>query len=182
MEQQYAPEFSRVLMLEKVGQFAYTFNIEAKEQERVLLAQRFNIPRIDLLKAKFVINRGSTTGEYNVDGFVTADVTQSCVVSLEDVSAHLEFPIHLLLRRGCEEDFADDIEANFEDSHVDLDFYQDFEIDLGEICAQYLSLALDPYPRLNDPQEQEPAEEVEKEKLDKKVNPFIVLEKLRKSS
>jgi uncharacterized metal-binding protein YceD (DUF177 family) len=178
--EQGASEFSRVLILEKVGQFAYVTNIEANETERSKLAQRFNIPRIDLLKAHFEIVRGNISGEYKVDGHVIADVTQSCVVSLADVPAHLEFPIHLVLRRGTEEEFQEDIDANFEDTEVDLEFYQHHEIDLGEMCAQYLSLALDPYPRSDIKEGENPFEE--KPIIENKVNPFSVLEKLQKPS
>jgi uncharacterized metal-binding protein YceD (DUF177 family) len=174
-----ASEFSRVLPLEKVGQLAYTFNIEANERERELLTQRFNIRGIRFFKANFVIRKGVGTGEYTVDGSVVADVVQSCVVSLEDVPAHLEFPIHLLLRQGQEEDFALDIEANFEDNKVDLDFYQNYEIDLGELASQYLSLALDPYPRHS--KVQDPVEETREEETgqEKNLNPFAVLQKLK---
>ncbi len=178
--EQSAPEFSRVVVLEKVGLSPYAVNIEANESEKAQLAKRFNIPRIGFLKASFMINKGSMSGEYKVDGSVVADVTQSCVVSLEDVPAHLEFPIHLILRQGNEEEFQDDIEANFEDADVDLEFYQSFEIDLGEICAQYLSLALDPYPRSPRHNDSTPFEEPEEG--EKKLNPFAVLEKLQKPS
>lgn len=176
--EQYAPEFSRVVILEKVGQSVYAINIEANETERSKLVQRFGILGIGSLKAHFEINRGNISGEYTVDGQVVADVIQACVVTLEEVPAHLDFPIHLILRRGSEEEFHDDIEANYEDEEKDLEFYQNHEIDLGEICAQYLALALDPYPRRLVKDDKNTFENTEVS--DKKVNPFAVLEKLQK--
>jgi uncharacterized metal-binding protein YceD (DUF177 family) len=105
-----------------------------------------------------------------------ADVTQSCIVTLEPVEAHVEGDFERRYLPNAE--FKDGETASHE-IHVDPDGEDPAEIlgreiDLGEILVEELSLALDPYPR-------KPGVEFtpEQDTVAKPDNPFAVLAKLK---
>jgi hypothetical protein len=153
------PEFSRPFNLDKVGQLAYTYEMTATPDELTALAKRFGVVSVDNLRAYFEIRRTSTQGEFEVDAHVVGDVVQSCVVTLQGVPEHLDFGYKVKLVEGAEgedhqgqEDFQGDLEWLAESAKAgDLEFYQNNEVDFGELSAQYLSLELNPYPRAEQP-------------------------------
>ena len=140
-------EFSRRIRVDSVSDRGLEVTIEATPAERQALATRFEIQSIDALASTMTLRR--VRGEMvKVAGSLSADVVQTCVVTLEPVPDHVEdsfealfAPPHLAHNQGGEE--------------VELDFHAedppepitDGGIDVGELTAQYLSLALDPYPR-----------------------------------
>jgi uncharacterized metal-binding protein YceD (DUF177 family) len=116
-----------------------------------------------------------------VSGQVDADVTQACVVTLAPVPAKIS--------EAFSADFAD--EDRRRPAETDLDFEADDppepirngHIDVGELAAEQLALALDPYPRAPGaavPAEYSPEEDSAAEpdaELDRPVNPFSILKK-----
>ena len=138
-------EFSRPVAIEGIGPKAQTRRIEAGELERRGLAQRFGLVALHGLSASLELWRPA--GDLvHAKGHLAADLVQSCVVTLDPVAATLDEPFHLLLGPlgGAPED------AGGPDLIVDLDEPEPLEgdaVDLGELVAQQLSLALDPYPR-----------------------------------
>ncbi|MEM7023065.1 MAG: DUF177 domain-containing protein [Pseudomonadota bacterium] len=74
-------------------------------------------------------------------GRLEAEVVQSCVVSLEDVPATVAETFECRFAPAGV-DLADDLAWD-----EDLEQLEGAELDLGEVFAQQLSLALDPYPR-----------------------------------
>ena len=81
-----------------------------------------------------------------VTGRLEADVVQSCVVTLEPVAATVVEPSSTgCSARKCPSEALDEVEI---DAEAELpEPVVDGRLDLGEILAQELSLALDPYPR-----------------------------------
>ncbi len=139
-----ASEFSRPFAVDGLRDGAAQVKVAAEPEERARLAQRFDLVAIDSLVASFNL-RLSPLGEVEVDGRLEAEVVQRCVVSLEAVPARvvesfeLRFaadappPVEDLSFGPGEEEPAEPLEGG--------------EIDLGEVAAQQLSLALEPYPR-----------------------------------
>jgi uncharacterized metal-binding protein YceD (DUF177 family) len=165
-------EFSRFIEADSVGAKPIERQISANAEERAALAERFELQKIDRLEAEFTLRRAGN-GVIHVKGTVHGDVVQSCVVTLEPVPAKIE------------ETFAADFaaEAKGQEAEEEIDFdsadppeaIRNGHIDLGELAAEHLSLALDPYPRAPGaqlPQGSEP-EEVE----ERPVNPFSILKK-----
>lgn len=135
------PELSR-----RVGVAAFadgrtvTLEVEADEAERAALARRFAIPGVESLTARLEA-RQLITGDILVEGTVSADVVQECVVTLEPVPAHLETT---LSQRFTHRPVSEDEEDENEDPPEPV---VDDAIEVGEIIVQNVSLALDPYPR-----------------------------------
>ncbi len=168
------PEFSRLFNLDKVGQLPYKYEITATAEELTELAQRFDLLRIEKLVATIDIRKSDHTKDFEVNARVTADVVQACIVTLAEVPDYLEFEFKLSLVEGDEDRFHDDMDWHTEaEKEYDLEFYQDNEVDFGEITAQYLSLEINPYPRAVMDEGQD--EEV----LPEKSNPFAVLNALK---
>jgi uncharacterized metal-binding protein YceD (DUF177 family) len=92
-------------------------------------------------------------------GWLEAQVVQSCVVSLEDVPATVRVPVERGYRRVTADEPAraahqqaaahqvDEWAGEWDD---DVEPLRGTQIDLGEMLAEELALALDPYPRAPD--------------------------------
>ncbi|WP_293867882.1 DUF177 domain-containing protein [uncultured Alsobacter sp.] len=145
--------------------------VEASEQERAALAKEFGLASIEELKGTYKVNRRGRT--VLVDGKVTASVTQTCVVTLEPFPAKVDEPVALK--------FTDDPvklnpadEAGEHEAPVDApDPIVDGRVDLGAVTAEFLALALDPYPR-------KPGVDFTWDEGAPEPSPFAALEALKK--
>ena len=141
------PEFSRPLHVEKVGIAGVHEDLLARPTERAALAERFGLIALDKLSAALDIEQAHAGKMLAVSGVLKADLVQQCVVTLEPLPSHIEEPISALfapaamLQRGAG---SPNIDAAEED---DPEPFVNGQIDLGELVAQHLGLALDPYPR-----------------------------------
>lgn len=119
-------------------------NLEAKESERAQLAKRFGLLEVPMLVAKLSVHPARADQTIEVTGYFTAAIVQQCVVTLEPITNHIEqelkvlFAAPELLELG-----AGPSDMNEED----MEPIRDGAIDLGELVAQNLGIALDPYPR-----------------------------------
>ncbi|PWC33089.1 DUF177 domain-containing protein [Azospirillum sp. TSO35-2] len=179
-----APEFSRTISADAVRRADLTETIEATEAERRALAERLELESIERLTATVRLRavRGGTM--VRVSGTLEADVVQTCVVTLEPVPAQVAESFEALFApESMIDDPGDEIEIDPTLSDEDTpEPMVNNRIDIGELTAQHLSLALDPYPRAagvdfegydDGPDEEEAAAEPEK------PNPFIVLDRLK---
>jgi uncharacterized metal-binding protein YceD (DUF177 family) len=121
--------------------------VRAGVEERAALATRLGLVSIDMLEAVIRLER-EASGVVHVSGRLEAEFVQTCIVTLAPFPSHVE--------DSFETDFSAD--SPVESPSLDAEFVFDLEndppepiidgnIDLGELVAQYLSLALDPYPR-----------------------------------
>ena len=141
-------EFSRPMLVERIGGSGLTEEIAADPTERAALAKRFGLLGLDRLSATLRLERADGKGLIRVTGRFVAEVTQACVVTLEPVSSRIEVAFSLLYSveaapvapRGGEVMVASEEEDPPEPVGPE-------GIDLGEAAAQQLALALDPYPR-----------------------------------
>jgi len=137
------PEFSRPFAVDRLGQTAVTETLLAGPAECAALAKRLRVVELGQFSAVVTLER-TLGGMIHVSGRLEADVVQTCVVTLVDFPSHVEDSFALDFGNAPAE-FGDEIE-------VDPDYdppepIEDGVIDLGELAAQYLALALDPYPR-----------------------------------
>jgi uncharacterized metal-binding protein YceD (DUF177 family) len=171
-------EFSRPLSLDRVSTTQHREEITATDKERVALVERFGLLSLDSLTASFTLKR-VRKDLVRVKGHVTAALAQACVVTLDPVPAQVD--------ERFEVDFLEGVQPAVTDVELDAEAAEapepapDGWIDLGELAAEQLGLALDPYPRRPDAEvpaewKAEPAEEpIPTER----PNPFAVLEKLK---
>lgn len=177
MADKITPELSRIFHMDKVTAKTKTcFHVKADQAEREALAKRFELIDLKYFEVEFTIDCGREEASYEVAGKGIADVVQTCVVTLKDVPAHLEFSIKLIVQEG-EEKPIDENDLSFLEEEVDVEYYQENQIDLGEIAAQYLALALDPYPHAEGADKASIGDE--KEVLNEIISPFAVLQKLK---
>ncbi len=143
-----APEFSRPVQADSIGHEAVQREIEATPEECAALARRLDLEAIGSLRASLRLRRARGGQMVRIEGRMHAEVVQTSVVSLDPVPntveeefAALFAPPELVPEGGLELD----LDPYAED---DPEPIENGRIDLGELTAQHLSLALDPYPRL----------------------------------
>ncbi|MEQ9488260.1 MAG: DUF177 domain-containing protein [Alphaproteobacteria bacterium] len=140
------PEFSRRVQAIDVPRLGRDYTVTAEAAEREKLAKRFDLIGIDSLVGDYTVKSVGAGPLIRVEGRIQAFVTQRCVTSLRPVPATIDERI--VAEFGPEE--ADlDVELTLEDEDPP-EAFDNGAIDLGELTAQHLSLALDPFPRAED--------------------------------
>lgn len=170
-------EFSRPLAVGRIPAKGMETVIEASAEECRRLVKRLGIVGLRNLSCRYRLKPGRD-GEVLAEGWLTAHVTQECVVSLEafeDVLAE-SFTVRCIPAENFRED--DEIDP----FTVDEVPYERDTIDLGELATEELSLALDPYPHKPGstiPQEFVPSEDGTPEETVRR-QPFSALAELKK--
>nr|PZN17822.1 MAG: hypothetical protein DIU80_23820 [Chloroflexota bacterium] len=141
------PEFSRLIAIEGITpDKTRTEEIEATEEECAALAERFGLRHLANLKGTVNIRRISGSDMIKIDGKLSADVVQACVVSLQDVHGHVDGVFDTYFTQNVAAP-RDEMELTLDDDLEAAEIVTGGMIDMGEVVAQYLSLELDPYPR-----------------------------------
>ena len=135
-------EFARPQRVDTIGDDARTVEIDADAQERAALAKRFDLIGIERLTGRFTIRRDAAG--IVAEGRVAAAVTQACSITGDPLPATVDEPV--ALRFVPRQDAGQD-EVELGDSDIDVIPYDGGTIDLGEVAAETMALALDPFPR-----------------------------------
>lgn len=139
-----APEFSRIIGVDTLGEEPRRLRVEAREEERDELARRFGVIGIARLAADLAL--GCKGAEIAMHGTLSASVTQACAATGAPVEAEIESPFDILFRPQPDGlGYGDEVELS--ESELDVVFYDKAQIDVGEAVAETLLLNLDPYPR-----------------------------------
>ncbi len=135
-----ALEFSRPVRVSQLPAAGTELRLEASPAECGALAARLGLLALHGFWAELRL-RPDSSGAIQVTGALSAAVEQACVVSLEPVAqrVHEAFTLRLL-REG-------EIPSDDPDSEDEVETVAGIA-ELGEVLAQLLALALDPYPRL----------------------------------
>lgn len=146
--------FVRPIRVESIPEGGLERMIEANEAECEALAAANDLQAVRRLVARFTLRRLGR-GRIRVQGELHAEVTQTCVVSLEPIDAVLEEAVDVRFAappgagpRGRKPPVEATEAVAFAPGDEDPpDPIIDGQIDLGALAAEFLSLALDPYPR-----------------------------------
>lgn len=141
-----APEFPRVIPLDRIGARPMTHRIEATEDERKALAARFGLISIARLTAEAALSREGDTVRAN--GRVAGEAEQSCVVTSQPLPVTIDEAFELRFVR--EAPVAEGEEIELREDECDTMFFDGRAVDLGEAAAASFALALDPFPRAPD--------------------------------
>ncbi len=158
------PEFSRLIPRERLGARVVDREISATPQERAALARRFRLVGFDLLRATATIGPvdgpgDKTTGQeaaglLRLSGHLSAELSQACVVTLEPVTSRIEenftqlYSLDLPAPRDANGDATGGAEVVVDpETEAPPEPLGPEGLDLGEVVAQQLAMALDPYPR-----------------------------------
>jgi len=139
-------ELFRPLAVDKIPAGGVEEDIIANKTERAALAARFGLLDLPVLEAHLDIDH--TEGRMiKVTGSFRAEVVQQCVVTLEPVAASIEETIDVIyapeavLDVGANPPHGDVFEDEIPEPIING------IIDLGELVAQHLAVAINPYPR-----------------------------------
>lgn len=158
MKKQPKPEWSFPVDVLSIGSNAARYTITAKGDECEKLAERYNVVSLENVWSEMHLVREQGGLVIHVTGTVQADVTQTCVVTLEPMVSHVsdsfdaffadpEQAVSFARARANIKAKKGEIEVEMIDEHDAPDEIINGQIDLGEVAAQFLSLAIDPYPR-----------------------------------
>jgi uncharacterized metal-binding protein YceD (DUF177 family) len=112
----------------------------ASAEECTMLAERFGFIDLSNLSALVKITK-SGPDNWSVSGKLKADVTQACVITGEPVPELVDFEIEERYARATDDGTEIDVSLDGAEPLVDG------AIDIGEIVAQSLALAVNPWPR-----------------------------------
>lgn len=140
------PEFSRPVALEDLRGGAVRQSISATDEECSRLAERLGLAAIDNLDATVTVESRRGGKIIAVDGEFQAALTQTCVVTLEPLPGTVSETFSVRLAPAADAGEAEIVEIDPEIDDEPEPIEGD-SVDIGELVAQHLSLALDPYPR-----------------------------------
>lgn len=155
VHRQEAPALSRPLTAAEVPPEGLEIEIVASEAERAALADMNSLPAVFSFAAALRVRRWRGDG-LEVTGELRASLRQTCVATLEDFDSEIVEPIDLRFaappreaprprsRRGQTEPEPIELDAMGEDPPDPL---VGGMVDLGSMLSEFLTLALDPYPR-----------------------------------
>jgi uncharacterized metal-binding protein YceD (DUF177 family) len=141
------PVLSRPVEISAIPATGIERRFSASEAERAALAKAYGLREVKAFAADLTATAGSR-GSVRVEGRVTADIVQTCVVSLVPVEQRIDEPVEV---RFAPEGRGEGVAGA--EVRVDLDAEDPPEpllgssIDLGAIAEEYFVLAIDPYPR-----------------------------------
>ncbi|MBT4711470.1 MAG: DUF177 domain-containing protein [Alphaproteobacteria bacterium] len=140
------PDFTREVKFDAVGATGMELSITAEPHECAGLAARMDLVSLGGLQATAELDRQGSGVWARVH--LIADVVQSCVVTLEPVEARIDqrFEVDFMPQDGAQ---SVENSGGSEGSVLDGDVapINAGVFNLGAVVAEYLSLAIDPYPR-----------------------------------
>ncbi len=157
-------EFSVPVSASRIGAaegFAVSFNADDKAREA--LARRYGILSVEALSGEATLRREADGMTISVTGHFAARVTQACVTTMEPVPDEVQqtfegwfldesqaTSFQRAKKRKVEVEVGDipfeDDESPIPDERDDPEPVVGGVVDVGELVAQHLSLALNPYP------------------------------------
>jgi uncharacterized metal-binding protein YceD (DUF177 family) len=172
------PEFSRTVRVDQIPVSGIRLELKAKPTELAALAKRFAIQSIDDLTANVTLKAMAGGSLIRMDGHLNAQVVQTCVVTLDPVSQTVDEDFSLTFGGAADDIAGGEIELSLDDEDPP-DPIIDGTIDVGEVVAEHLALALDPFPRK--PGISFDGGDGNDVEAEKKTSPFAVLAQLRKN-
>ncbi len=180
-------EWSEWIDTEKLDDKGATVTITADEAARIALARRLNIAGLTSLKADLTV-QPTAGGVFEVTGRFSAALTQTCVVSGDPIDTSIEESVEgwftdrekmlsFAKARQERDTKKGHVEVEMLDEREDPEEMVNGHIDLGELVAQHLSLAINPYPH----KEGVSFDLGDDQPLKRAENPFEALKTLKKS-
>jgi uncharacterized metal-binding protein YceD (DUF177 family) len=166
--------FSRPVKVDALPRDGSMQAVEATPAERAAIAEQQGLVDVARLNATFLVKRAGKV--VRVTGVVHAEVTQTCVVTLEPFPVTLDEPVDVRYARPAEERSGrrSESETLALDAEDPPDPIVDGRVDLGALAVEFLALALDPHPRKPGAEFTPPPEETPPE------SPFVVLAEIAK--
>lgn len=172
----FAAPFNLELLSEEERQIVLTPDI----RERAAIADWAHVDAVDALRVEIHLRRaGAGAGLYRMEAHFTADIRQTCVVTLEPVPSHIAASFSRtfqLLPRHKGKQISQEsakVGSTTGEGEDEVELLDTSMLDLAGPVLEELSLAIDPYPRAQGAHFDVSAAGETRE------SPFAVLEKLK---
>lgn len=146
-ENKQKSEIERMLDVDRLGPGGSALEIVPSDSERAALAKRFGFLGLPAFSARVSVDRRSG-GRIVVEGRLRGRIVQACILSLEPVTQELDEGFRILFKQDFDEErdpeSGEALVSALADAPEPLSGNM---LDVGEIVAEQLSLAADPYPR-----------------------------------
>jgi len=140
-------EIERVVDLDRMGPGGAALEIVASDSERAALAKRFGFLGLPAFSARVTVDRRAG-GQVVVEGRLRGKIVQACILTLDPVTQELDETFRIVFRRDLTEQHDPESGEALLSAQIDApEPLQGNLLDIGEIVAEQLSLAADPYPR-----------------------------------
>jgi uncharacterized metal-binding protein YceD (DUF177 family) len=140
------PEFSRPMLLDRLNLGTFEREVNASEAECAALAERLGLVRLDSLRGHLRVERPGGGPAIRVAGSLSADMMQTCVITLEPFEQRVS---ESFVQRYTLEEVVEEGPEVFSDPDAEEppELLEGDSLDLGEVVAEQLALALDAHPR-----------------------------------
>jgi uncharacterized metal-binding protein YceD (DUF177 family) len=140
-------EIERVVDLDRMGPGGAALEIVASDSERAALARRFGFLGLPAFSARVTVDRRAG-GQVVVEGRLRGRIAQACILTLDPVTQELDETFRIVFKRDLAEERDPESGEALLSAQIDApEPLQGNLLDIGEIVAEQLSLAADPYPR-----------------------------------
>lgn len=142
-------EFSRPVPLQRILDTESDLVIEATAEECRALASRFDLISLNRLRAEIRLRRVQGGKLIALSGRVRGAPVQRCVVTLVPVAGEIDESFSLLFAPSSRavRDRKAGVELYIDPMADEPEPIEGESLDVGEVAAQQLALAIDPYPR-----------------------------------
>jgi uncharacterized metal-binding protein YceD (DUF177 family) len=140
-------EIERIVDLDRMGAGGAALEIVASEGERSALTRRFGFLGLPAFSARVTVDR-RPGGQVVVEGRLRGKIVQACILTLDPVTQELDEAFRIVFKQDLAEDRDPESGEALVNAQVDApEPLPGNLLDIGEIVAEQLSLAADPYPR-----------------------------------
>jgi len=144
---EHKSEIERIVDLDRMGPGGTASEIAASDSERAALAKRFGFLDLPAFSARVTVDR-RPGGQVVVEGRLRGRIVQACILTLDPVIQDLDEAFRIVFKQDLAEER--DPESGEALVNAQADAPEPLPgnlLDVGEIVAEQLSLAADPYPR-----------------------------------
>jgi uncharacterized metal-binding protein YceD (DUF177 family) len=146
-EKQQKSEIERMVDLDRMSSGSAALDITASDGERAALAKRFGFVGLPAFSARVTIDR-RPGGQVIVEGRLRGRIVQACILTLDPVTQELDDVFRIVFKQDLTEEKDPESGEALLNAQVDApEPLAGNMLDVGEIVAEQLSLAADPYPR-----------------------------------
>lgn len=179
--------WSHIIQADLAGTEMKSVTIEPDAKQLEALAEHYDINAIKNLKADLNFKREQAGLIIHITGRFSADIEQTCVVTLEPMTTHieedfeawygdLEQAVSFTKAKQQKESLRQQGEAPVLAEKDDPEPIENGKLDLGDIVMQFVSLSIDPFPQKEGVELGEGEVPEVKEPAPERANPFAKLQ------
>jgi len=146
-QKEHKSEIERIVDVDRMGPGGTALEISASDSERTALAKRFGFLGLPAFSARVTVDR-RPGDQVVVEGRLRGKIVQACILTLDPVTQDLDEDFRIVFKQGLAEE--KDPESGEALVSAQTDSPEPLAgnlLDVGEIVAEQLSLAAEPYPR-----------------------------------